>query len=99
MFSKGSLPSWSSTIHKIKNKNLYSYILDNGKTYKYYKLQKVNNVQGYEKEHINEPTRENIRKYNKRNKLFVRENLDTSKILNTERQRKIRPELQKLLAR
>ena len=66
MFSKGSLPSWSSTIHKIENKNLHSYILDNGKTYKYYELQKVNTVQGYEKEHINEPTRENIRKYNKR---------------------------------
>ena len=31
MFSKGSLPSWSSTIHKIENKNLHSYILDNGK--------------------------------------------------------------------
>ena len=29
MFSKGSLPSWSSTIHKIENKNLQSYILDN----------------------------------------------------------------------
>ena len=81
MFSKGSLPSWSSTIHKIENKNLHSYILDNGKTYKYYELQKVNNVQGYEKEHINEPTREIIRKDNKRNELFVRENLDTSKII------------------
>ena len=99
MFSKGSLPSWSSTIHKIENKSLHSYILDNGKTYKYYELQKINNVYGYEKEHINEPTRENIRKDNKREKLFVRENLDTSKILNTERQRKIRPELQKLLSR
>ena len=99
MFSKGSLPSWSSTIHKIENKNLHSYMLDNGKTYKYYELQKVNNVQGYEKEHINEPTREIIRKDNKRNELFVRENLDTSKIINTERKRKIRPELQKLLSR
>ena len=39
MFSKGSLPSWSSTIHKIENKNLHSYILDNGKTYKYNELQ------------------------------------------------------------
>ena len=80
MFSKGSLPSWSSTIHKIENKNLHSYILDNGKTYKYYELQKVKNVQGYVKEHINETSREIIRKYNKRNKLFVRGNLDTSKI-------------------
>ena len=52
-----------------------------------------------QKKHINEPTRENTRKYNKRNKLFVRENLDTSKIINTERQRKIRPEFQKLLSR
>ena len=47
MFSKGSLPSWSSTIHKIENKNLLSQMLDNGKTYKYYELQRVNNVQGY----------------------------------------------------
>ena len=62
-------------------------------------ISKVKNVQGYVKEHINEPTRENIRKNNKRNKLFVREDLDTSKILNTERQRKIRPELQELLSR
>ena len=78
MFSKGSLPSWSSTIHKIENKNLHSYILDNSKTYKYYELQKVNNVQGYEKEHINKLTREIIRIDNKRNKFFVRENMDTS---------------------
>ena len=59
ILSKGSLLSWSSTIHKIENKNLHSYIyiyiLDNGKTYKYYELQKDNNVQGYGKEHINEP--------------------------------------------
>ena len=99
MFSKGSLPSWSSTIHKIENKNLHSYTLDNGKPYKCYELQKVNNVQGYEKEHINEPTREIIRKDNKRNELFVRGNLDTSKIVDTERQRKICPEYQKLLSR
>ena len=39
MFSKGSFPSWSSTIHEIENKNLHSYILDNGKTYTYYELQ------------------------------------------------------------
>ena len=99
MFSKGSLPSWSSTIHKIEKKNLHLYILDKGKTYKYYELPKVNNVQGYEKEHINEPTREIIRKYNKRNELFIRENLDTSNILNTERKRKIRPVFQKFLSR
>ena len=97
-FSKGSLPSWSSTIHKIENKNLHSYILDNGKTFKYYELQTVNNVQGYVKEHIKDPTRDNIRKDNQRNKLFIRDNLDTSKILNTERKRKIRPESQELLS-
>ena len=41
MFSKGSLPSWISTTHKIENNNLQSYILDNDKTYKYYELQKL----------------------------------------------------------
>ena len=41
MFSKGSLPSWPSTIHKFENQNLHSYILDNGKTYKYYEVQKL----------------------------------------------------------
>ena len=79
--------------------NIHIYILDNGKIYKYYELQKVNIVQGYGNEHTNEPTREIIRKDPNRNKLFVRENLDTSKILNTERKRKIRPEFRKRLSR
>lgn len=97
MFSKGSLPSWSSSIHKIINNNKHSYVLDNGKSYKYYELQKVDNSQSYEKEL--EITRENIRKDNRVKRTLKRENLDTSKILTNERIRKIRPELQKLLSR
>ena len=44
-------------------------------------------------------TRESVLKDNKLKKIFTRENIDTSKFLTTERQRKIMPELQKLLSR
>ena len=96
-----SLPKWSKTIHVIENKKSHSYVLDNGKTYKYYELQKVDNAEtsGKEKEIKTEHTRESVLKNNKIKKIFTRENIDTSKIITTERQRNIRPELQKLLSR
>ena len=43
-FQKGSLPRWSKTIHVIKSKTPHSYILDNGNSYIYYNLQKVNDL-------------------------------------------------------
>ena len=89
IFSKGSLPGWSSTIHKIENKTFHSYILDNGKTNKYYehtKLMMFNDMKRpYKWTNIIKWIWD-IRKDKKRSKLFARENLETSKILNTERQ-------------
>ena len=44
-FSKGTLPKWSKTVHTIVSSQPHSYILENGKFYKYYELQKVPEVQ------------------------------------------------------
>ena len=40
-FEKGSNPNWSATVHKIISKKEHSYTLDNGNSYKFYELQKV----------------------------------------------------------
>ena len=86
-----SLPKWSQTIHVIENQNSRSYVFDNGKTWI---LQKVDNTKTSEREKTGH-TREIVLKKQQNN----RENIDTSNILTTERQWKIRPELQKLLSR
>ena len=57
---KNTLPKWS-VIHKIIDKNVHSYKLDNGKFYKYYELQKVDDVQKLN-EPIKGPTREQMSK-------------------------------------
>ena len=40
-FQKGTLPHFSNTLHKIEDKNIHSYKLDNGKWFMYYELQSV----------------------------------------------------------
>lgn len=80
-FQKGTLPKWSKVVHKIISKNKHSYVLDNGKTYKYYELQKVNNVQKNERS-VTEPTREQMRKVRTGERRFRREGLDKNMILD-----------------
>ena len=53
---KGAIPRYSKEIHNIEKVNKgHSYVLDNGKLFKYYQLQPVNKVEekpniGYQKE-------------------------------------------------
>ena len=81
MFEKGTLPHWSKTVHRIINKNEHSYILDNGKTYKYYELQLVKGVNRLDLP-VAEPTREQLRKTRISERRFRSEGLDKNMILN-----------------
>ena len=80
-FHKGTLPKWSKVVHKIISKNKHSYVLDNGKTKKYYELQKVNNIQRIHREQT-EPTREQMRKQRTSERRFRLEGLDKNMILD-----------------
>ena len=83
---KKSLPKWSKTVHKIVDTNHHSYKLDNDKTYKYYELQKVDNVQKLEKLLIG-PTIETIRKQNSIKRKQKKESIDLGNIINENRKR------------
>ena len=83
-FQKGTLPRWSKMIHTIISKTPHTYTLDNHKVYKYYELQKVNDVQKHEKEFIL-PTREEMIKSNKNKRKFEREGLDMNDIIDNKR--------------
>ena len=80
-FEKRTLAKWSKTVHKIISNTEHSYTLDNGKTYKYYELQKVNIIQKLERP-ITEPTREQMKKVRTNLRKFNREGLDKSIILD-----------------
>ena len=80
-FEKRTLAKWSKTVHKIISNTEHSYTLDNGKTYKYYELQKVNIIQKIERP-ITEPTREQMRKVRTSERRFRTEGLDKSMILD-----------------
>ena len=80
-FEKGTLAKWSKTVHKIISYTEHSYTLDNGKVYKYYELQKVNDVEKLERPSA-EPTREQMRKVRTSQRKFNKEGLDKSMILD-----------------
>jgi len=80
-FQKGTLPKWSKAIHKVTSKNKHSYVLDNGKTYKYYELQKINDIQRIDREQT-EPTREQLRKQRTSERRFRLEGLDKRMIID-----------------
>ena len=61
-FEKHTLPNWS-IVHKIIDKHVHSYKLDNGKFYKYYGLQNVPEVQKLEKPAV-ELTRQHMAREN-----------------------------------
>lgn len=92
-FEKGTLPRWSKTLHKVVFKNEHSYILDNGKSYKYYELQLVKNSQELDKP-IVEPTREQLMKQNRVKRRFRQTGLDTADIVSGKRERKVVDRLQ-----
>ena len=86
-FEKGTLPKWSKAVHKIISKNVHSYKLDNSRTYKYYELQKISDVQLNNKPQ-KEPTREDLRKQNTIKRKLKHEDINLSNIAITERTRK-----------
>ena len=83
-FEKHTLPKWS-VIHKIIDKNVHSYKLDNGKFYKYYELQKVSDIQKLN-EPIKGPTREQMSKERSTKRKFKLTGLDLNNIISTKRQ-------------
>ena len=91
LFQKGSAPNWSKTIHAIVAKTLHSYKLDNGKTFKYYELSPVVDVQTVDKittrAKAREPTREQQQKVNTGKRRLKREGLPTKDIVDTKRTR------------
>ena len=83
-FEKKGLPRWSKTVHKIILSSPHSYTLENGKTYKYYELQRADTVQKLEKP-IKEPTQKQLRQENTKQRRFVRSGLDAAQVLTSKR--------------
>ena len=83
-FEKKSLPKWSKTVHKIVEVFPHSYKLDNDKIYKYYELQKIDNVQKLEVPMIG-PTREQMIREKTVKRKFKLTGLDLNNIISTKR--------------
>ena len=83
-FSKGTLPKWSKTVHTTVSSQPHSYILENGKFYKYYELQKVPEVQKLEKAEVG-PTRQQMVREKTVKRKFKLTGLDMTNILSTKR--------------
>ena len=85
-FEKRSLPTWSKIVHTIVEAYEHSYKLDNGKVYRYYELQKVDNIQKLDKSPSG-PTREQMKKERTVKRRFKKEGIDMSVITTAKRQR------------
>ena len=86
IFQKGTLSKWSKTIYTIITSSPHSYILNNGKSYKYYELQKVNQVNQLQKQ-TQETTREQMKEQRTKQRRFKKSGLDKENILTSKRQR------------
>ena len=86
MFEKGSLPKWSKEIHEVISNTEHTYTLDNNKTYKYYELMKVDQVDIPILPHTNTPTREKLRKDNKVKRILRQEDINLENIIEGKRQ-------------
>jgi len=86
-FDKGSLPKWSKTIHTIVDKSGHMYKLDNGKLYKYYELQKVNEVEQIPIVRTTK-TRESMRNENRIMRNIKRTGIDLDTVVYDKRSRK-----------
>ena len=85
MFEKGSLPKRSKEIHEIISNTKHTYTLDN-KTYKYYELMKVDDVEAPAIPSSNTPSRENVRKHNKVKRILRQEDINIEDIIECKRQ-------------
>ena len=90
-FSKGTLPKWSSKVHKIIEVSPHSYMLDNNKWYKYYELLSAETVQSLNvintRSKTNIPTREQLKKATTIKRRLNKEHIDKN-IINEKRERK-----------
>ena len=93
LFDKGSIPKWSSQTFKIKDIKCHSYLLDNGRSYKYYQLQKVNNQTEQNKNRMNEMNQ--IRKENKVKRDLNKEGVSMTNITTSRKTRAKEKELTK----
>ena len=85
MFDKGAVKKWSSKIYTLKEIHINSYLLDNGKIYKYYQLQKVN-ISDEEKKKREEQMKE-IKKQNLIKRRLNRDGIELNRIVKTKRKR------------
>ena len=83
-FEKGTLPHWSSTIHKIIEANPHSYVLDNNKTYMYYELQPAESVQKLQvistRSRANIPSSEQLKKAITGKRRLNKESIDQNEV-------------------
>ena len=86
-FTKGTLPSWSKTVHTIVSSSSHSYTLDNGIVRKYYEIQPITVVQKLNK--LQEgPSREEMKKDKGIQRKLRSENINLENISNEKRNRK-----------
>ena len=88
-FEKGTLANWSKTVHKIIDKLQHSYTLDNNQKFKYYELQKVNEVHTKENKKQITPTREQMNKQKTIKRRLKKDGIELERITNKKRKRKI----------
>ena len=79
-FEKGATAKWSKTVHTIKECLSHSYILDNGKAYKYYELQPIQDVEIKEIK-VQRTTRQKVRNINTGIRRLRKEGLDRRNII------------------
>ena len=84
-FQKGTLPKWSKGLHMVVFENAHSYMLDNGRQYKYYEMQLVNQSEDLNKE-VQGPTREVLRRENTVKRRFKQSGVSDTEILTGKRQ-------------
>ena len=92
LFEKGTAPKWSETTHKIIKANKHSYVLDNGKRFKYYELLPAETVQKLDiietRSKTAMPSIETIRKQNTIKRRMVKERIDQPIIFNKRERKK-----------
>ena len=81
------MPKWSKTIYTIVDKSEHMYKLDNGKLYKYYELQKVNEVERIPIVRTTK-TRESMRNENRIKRNIKRTGIDLDTVVYDKRSRK-----------
>jgi hypothetical protein len=86
LFQKGAIPKWSHKIYTIKEIKGNSYLLDNGKLYKYYQIMKVDLTDNDERKRIEE--RQEIKKQRTIKRRLNKESIDLDNIIKRKRKRK-----------